>query len=399
MSRKHLNPDQCTACGSCTVHCPVAEAAREYPGPKMVGPAFERFRRLAATGDAALDDCSNCKNCDITCPSGVPVSTLNMLAKAEYYKTHPRKLRDWVLSHGELAAKLSSPAAPLANLGMANPLTRAALKKLGIAADLPLPKYAARTFRQHFRKLRQQPYPDKIILFPGCYINYNDPATGLDFVAVMQANRHEVILPDDLRCCGTPLVANGFLAEAEASAAHNLRQLKKWTDRGYPVAVPCTSCGLTLKREYHELFGLDAAREVAGQIHDADEYLLCLHDDGRLDTAFAPVPGRFLYHAPCHLRAQGIGRPSLELLRLIPGLDIADADAGCCGLSGSYGFKADKAHIARAVGEPLFEKIRGHQPDAVLSECGTCRLQLAHHTGADACHPVSVLAEAYPRRA
>ena len=41
----------------------------------------------------ALDYCSNCKNCDIACPSGVKISTLNMLARAEYCKRHKPALR------------------------------------------------------------------------------------------------------------------------------------------------------------------------------------------------------------------------------------------------------------------------------------------------------------------
>lgn len=394
MNHRLHNPDKCTACGTCTVYCPVAEAAREYPGPKLIGPALERFRRLRAADDASIEYCSNCKNCDITCPSGVPVSTLNMLAKAEYHKTHKRKLRDWLLAHGELMAKLSSPTAAAANIGMANPLTRGALKKLGITADIPLPRYAAKTFVQQFRKLKQQPSADKVVFFPGCYINYNDPATGLDFVAVMQANGFEVIVPTGLKCCGSPLVAGGYLDEALGNARHNARELKKWTDQGYPVLTSCTSCGLMLKQEYQELFDLPEARDVAGHIHDAGEFLLALHDDGKLRIPFAPVPGRFLYHAPCHLRAQGIGRPSLELLALIPGCEVTDADAGCCGIAGSYGFKQEKAHIARAIGERLFQKIRDAKPDAVLSECGTCRLQIAHNTGVATRHPISILRQA-----
>lgn len=395
MNHNQHSPDQCTVCNSCTVFCPVAEATRDYPGPKMVGPAMERFRRLKPEEDTSFEYCSNCKTCDITCPSGVPVSTLNMLAKAEYYKTRKHPLRDWILSHGELMAKLASPLARLANLGMANPLTQAILRQVGVATDIQLPRYATRTFAQQFRKVRQTAGENKVVLFPGCYINYYDPQTGLDFVAVMQANGYEVIVPEDLCCCGSPLVVNGYLDEAWQNAAANIRSLKEWTDRGYPVVACCTSCGLMLKQEYQELFGSEATKELAGNIHDASEFLLGLHEAGKLNTAFKPAAGRFIYHAPCHLRAQGIGRPSLELLALVPGLEVTDADAGCCGISGNYGFKRDKAHIAAAVGRELFARVAAHAGDGVISECGTCRHQIAQRTGAKTYHPLSILRRAY----
>ena len=72
-------------------------------------------------------------------------------------------------------------------------------------------------------------------------------------------------------------------------------------------------------------------------------------DRGELVLPEPGAAGRTLsvvYHAPCHLRAQGMGLPGLELLRRIPGVSVSNANAGCCGISGSYGFKKEKYEIA-----------------------------------------------------
>ena len=391
---KH-HPDSCIACTSCVAHCPVAAAAREFRGPKMTGPMLERFRRFQPGEDEAAIYCSNCKNCDITCPSGVSISTMNLLAKKEYYQAHGRSLRDWLLSHGETMAKLGSPVALLTNWGMANPLSRMVLKKIGLADKMPLPRYAAKTFRRRFKGLRQQPCSDKVVFFPGCFINYNEPQVGLDFVAVMQANGFEVIVPEGLTCCGSPLVVNGYLEEAQSNAENNIRRLKHWVDQGYPVITCCTSCGLMLKQEYQELFCVDGTREVAARLYDAAEFLVELHEQGRLNTGFSSRNEKFLYHPPCHLRAQGIGRPSLHLLRLLPGIEITDADAGCCGVAGNYGFKDDKYEVAMAIGSTLFHKIQCSDVEAVVSDCGTCRLQIKQATGVKTIHPMAVVRHAY----
>lgn len=386
--------DKCTACSSCVAHCPVSAATRRFPGPKMLGPARERFRRINPTEDESLEYCSNCKNCDITCPSGVPVSTINMLARADYYKNKPGRLRDWLLSHGEALAKMAGVSSAMANAGMTNPLSRLIMKKIGLADRLP-PPYAKATFGKRFRALRQRPFPDKAVFFPGCYINYNEPQVGLDLIAVMQMNGYEVIVPDKLRCCGSPLIVNGYLTEARRNAVGNLAALKQWSDKGVPILTACPSCGLMLKQEYRELFELEGVAEVAAHIYDASEFLLELHDRGRLNTAFGTASGRFMYHAPCHLRAQGFGRPSLDLLALLPGIAVEDADAGCCGIAGNYGFKGDKYDIAMDVGAALFQKVKDSGVDAVLSECGTCRWQIAQATGAKTAHPLSILWRAY----
>ena len=56
-----INPDKCIACTTCVVHCPVAEATPKFLGPRMIGPAYERFRLLGLTEDPSLHYCANCK--------------------------------------------------------------------------------------------------------------------------------------------------------------------------------------------------------------------------------------------------------------------------------------------------------------------------------------------------
>ncbi|SMC41018.1 anaerobic glycerol-3-phosphate dehydrogenase subunit C [Sporomusa malonica] len=395
MKKHHYNPDSCTTCTACVVHCPVTQAVREFRGPKLAGPAGERFRLSEDDYDAALEYCSNCKNCDISCPSRVPISTLNMKAKAKYYKTHKQSLRDWILSHGEQMAKMASMTPGLANMGMNNFLSRAIMKRVGISDKAPLPAYASEPFIKQFKKIKQQSFANKVVFYPGCFISFNQPEVGLDVVAVLQANQFEVIVPEEAVCCGSPLVVNGFMDEAEANARKNVAILKKYVELGYSVITACTSCGLMLKQEYQELFEINEQERVAARIYDISEFLLELYDEGRLNTNFVKQAGRYLYHAPCHLRVQGIGRPGLELVKMLPGIEVTDADAGCCGISGNYGFKDDKYDIAMSVGSNLFETIKASGVTSVLSECGTCRLQIAHGAKVKTAHPITIVRKAY----
>ena len=171
MALKHPNPDACIACTTCVVQCPVAQATTNFLGPRMIGPAYERFRLLGLAEEESLHYCANCKNCDIACPQGVPISSLNMMARAEQCRKKRPPLRDWILGHGELMAKLLRYVpAKLKNFGMLNPVTRFALDKLGISAKAPMPAFAEKSFRQQLKKI-WQPHTNKyVVLFPGCYL-------------------------------------------------------------------------------------------------------------------------------------------------------------------------------------------------------------------------------------
>ena len=398
MKKHHNNPDSCTACTSCISHCPVTAATRKFRGPKMVGPALERMRLSSEDIEPSLEYCSNCKNCDMSCPSGVPISTLNMLARAKYFKNRKHSMRDDMLAHGERMAKLAEAipgGAFFANLGMSVGRSLGMMRMVGIADQRPLPAYASESFISQFKKLRQQSFPNKVVFYPGCFINFNEPQVGMDFVAVMQANQYEVIVEEDFVCCGSPLVVTGYLDEAEENAKKNTQLMKKWVDKGYPVITCCTSCGLMLKQEYQELFEIDGVEENAKNLYDVSEFLMMLYDQGKMNTNFGALNETYMYHAPCHLRAQGFGLPALEVMEMVPGLKVDNADAGCCGISGNYGFKADKYDISMAIGEKLFNTIKESGVDTVICDCGTCRMQITHGANVKSIHPMNVLRRAY----
>jgi len=166
---------------------------------------------------------------------------------------------------------------------------------------------------------------------------------------------------------------------------------------GIPIVGTSTSCTLTLKEEAPEL--LDAfdeeSRLVAEQTFDLSEFLLNLHARGELNTGFRPINLRAVYHPPCQYRAHRVGHPSLELLRLIPGLEIVESRAACCGIAGTYGFKVEKYEIAMQVGQPLFEMVRATGGPIAICDSETCRWQITHGSGVPSVHPMELLALAY----
>lgn len=264
---------------------------------------------------------------------------------------------------------------------------------MGISADMTLPSYAKETFHKLFLKRKQFSSKEKVLYYPGCYVTYNTPEVGLKLVDVMEHNGIQVVV-EKFDCCGLPLIANGLLGDAEVLAKRNIEKLQKYLAEGYKILTSCPSCNLTLRTEYQELFNL-TVENLNDSIFDVFEYLELLHQEGRLDTNFTTLEQRFGYHQPCHLKAAGLGVSSNEILGLIPGLEVLDLDAGCCGLSGSYGFKKEKYPISTEIGRNILGSVKVNNINQVLSECGMCQLQIKHLTGLGVYHPLQVLAEAY----
>ena len=139
--------------------------------------------------------------------------------------------------------------------------------------------------------------------------------------------------------------------------------------------------------------------KVAENTHDLGEYLLHLHRIGELQTRFGDLDGRGLYYPPCHQREQEIGMPYLELLALVPGMRTESLQDTfyCCGMAGIMGYKRDFHTASLHIGSRLIAKIKEINPDKLITDCLSCRLQFLQTTSYDVLHPVEILSEAYQR--
>ena len=89
--------------------------------------------------------------------------------------------------------------------------------------------------------------------------------------------------------------------------------------------------------------------------------------------------------------------PYVDLLRLIPGIDLEPVPGGfyCCGLGGIIGFKKESHESSLALGSGLMDKIREMRPDRLVTDCLSCRLQFHQLLPYEVVHPVEVLLESY----
>ena len=392
------NFEQCLKCSICTVYCPVSAVTPLYPGPKQAGPDGERYRlKNKAFFDEALKMCLNCKRCEVACPNDVHIGDIIQAARIKY-STHKPSLRDMMLANTDLVGTMASPFAPIANPVLKLKPMKAVLHGvMGIDKHRTFPDYSSRKFESWFKKEaapEQNQYSKHVSYFHGCYVNYNYPQLGKDFVKVMNAVGYGVHLLEKEKCCGVALIANGMPKQAKRQGEVNMQSMRKAVAQGHAVLTTSSTCTFTMRDEYDHLLGIDN-HYVRDSISLATRFLLQLIEKGEIKLAFKKdYHKRVAYHSACHMERMGWVPYSTRLLRMIPGIDFVMLESQCCGISGTYGFKKENYERSQAIGKGLFDQIDEVNPDCVATDCETCKWQIEMSTGTPVMNPISIIAEA-----
>lgn len=383
--------EHCIRCTICVENCPVFRVQPEFPGPKQAGPDAQRFR---IGREKSMDDwvllCSQCKRCEMACPCGVEPAQIILRVQQRYGMEHPHTPAHLLFANNYYLSALGSMTAPLANRIAATKIGKTILGQMGIATYIPFPKFSFQTLSKE-KKIRNRGNR-KVAFFYGCFINFYRPDIGRKIMRMLQSFSIDVVLPPQW-CCGLPALGNGNLALARTFARKNVASLSNYIDAGYDIVYSCTSCGLCLLQDYQGILEIPEAKKIAENCYDLHEYLLKLIAEREISPVFREVNRSLAYHIPCHLRALRIGYPAADLLKRIPGLDCTILDDACCGLSGSYGFKKTNEGTALQLGERAVSLVRKTGATAIISNCGSCRMQMGGLSGMDAFDPAEILCE------
>jgi Fe-S oxidoreductase len=138
----------------------------------------------------------------------------------------------------------------------------------------------------------------------------------------------------------------------------------------------------------------DEARLVAQQSFLFEEFLLREQAAGRIKMELARNGRKALLHGHCHQKALVGTAPTIAALRMA-GLEVTEADSGCCGMAGSFGFEKEHYELSVAIGNRrLAPAVKAAAADVEIVASGiSCRQQIEHLTGRKAKHPAEVLWE------
>lgn len=442
------------------VMCPSYRATREEVDSTR---GRANILRLAMTGQlgpeglhgeevaAALSLCVGCKACKRECPTGVDMARM----KAEVL--HLRRLGGAVgrsagrsvRREARLAARTRlfaflprwAPAASraaslvpwLANArNRSRALAWAGERALGVAAEVGLPEWSRRPFREEellevaprapcaSDSRTKSPWilseadaelvpgtaadsdSDTAVLFADTFNRYFDAEVVRTAVAVLRAMGTNVVAPGgDWRrplCCGRTFISAGFLDQARDELIRTIDVLAPLVEKGLPVVGLEPSCLLTLRDEAPDLVPGPGARLVAERSLLLDEFLaarIAAAPRRPAEPVHGKAPVTAHVHGHCHQKADGTDGATIEVVHaLTAGVRAVPVASNCCGMAGSFGYEAEHVQLSRAMGElGLLPAVRALPSDDLIVANGfSCRAQIRAATGRRAVHLTEVLA-------
>lgn len=390
--------DTCYGCTLCHTLCPSFVTLFQLMDEHFGDPDALKDNQVKHI----VDQCYQCKLCYPICPYVPPheweIDFPRMMMRSNLVEARQTGVgfADRLFGDTDLVGKLSGLAAPLVNWANRNPFLRCLMEKfLGVHRDRLLPTFHGETFARWIRK--QPPLPkgnakEKAALFYTCTVNYNEPEIGKAAVGVLRKNSIECAVPEQ-QCCGLPFLDVGLMDRAVKKIESNVASLSKAVRQGYKIVVPSASCSYMIKRDYPRFLPTGDSNLVAENTYDLSEYLVKVHERGKLDLGFSEKIGKVRYHQPCHLKAQNIGFKAQELMELIPGAEVSRMQC-CSGHDGSWSVRKENFEASMKVGKPLFKFLKADDA-CTATDCPLSAVQVQQGTGKKPVHPIVVMARAY----
>jgi Fe-S oxidoreductase len=273
---------------------------------------------------------------------------------------------------------------------------------LGIDARRDLPEFARETLVDWFaeRDAVGDPAGDdtesparRVVLYPDLYTNHVQVERGKAAVRVLEALGVDVVVPSVASSGRAPL-SQGMVSTARNHAERVADELDPYLADGRDVVVVEPSDHAMFQREYERLLDTETYDRLAANSYEVLEYVYGLVENGASTEALRNGAGeRVAYHSHCQQRTLGLAAHTAAVLEGC-GFDVTTSDVECCGMAGSFGYKADYYEVSVAVGAELADQFT--TPDTgdrtVVASGTSCLEQLDHLLDRPATHPVELLA-------
>jgi len=347
-----------------------------------------------------LDLCLSCKGCRAECPANVDMARM----KAEFLQHHHNRfgvpLRARIVADFDRFSRWGSLLPQFTNALLEQPWLK---RRFGFHPDRPLPKLALQRFSgqrnaRHSHGIPEQPADLLLVIDP--FSEFYEPGIAAAAVTVLERFGHRVQISPCLSL-GRVEISQGLLHRARKRITDAVEILYPFAASGRPIIGLEPSELLTLRDEAIDLIAGEVIRKKAQAVADRamlfDEFISREQrpaDCPRL--AQNDLPDTLLVHGHCHQKSLVGMQPTLEVLALIPGIDVELIPSGCCGMAGAFGCVTEHYALSQQIAElTLFPAIRRAPERSLIVASGvSCRQQIAGGLGVHARHPAEILAMA-----
>jgi len=304
----------------------------------------------------------------------------------------------------DLFGKWGARLAPLSNWASRLPGNRNLMEGIfGVDRRRDLPPFAAKTLAHAAQKVAPAGRPNRgrVAVFPDIFTNYGSPERGLAAIEVFREVGIEVVLTD-VSADGRASLSQGLIQTAKKQAEKTSRILLKHIREGREIVVIEPSVLAMFRLDNRHFLERNSFEEIRAHSFEAVEYLWRVLQERQLDpqeffsASRHPLGTRLFYHSHCQQKTIGAAEPTESLLRAA-GFDVVTSRVECCGMAGSFGYKKEFYDLSMAVGEDLFNQVRGAELDGglrTLVATGiSCQEQIHAGLQRKVFHPMEVLAK------
>lgn len=203
-------------------------------------------------------------------------------------------------------------------------------------------------------------------------------------------------LPD-----GRAALSQGMIDTARQQALAMAQMLRPYVEKGRPLVVVEPSVlamfRFDLRHFVEDQALLDTLRSISFEPLQlvwkaAQEFGLDLRATFPAETW--EHGSKLFYHSHCQQRTCNAAGETIDVLGAC-GFDVVTSSVECCGMAGSFGYKADYYDLSMAVGEDLFAQVRKAEADggprALVASGVSCHEQLWGGFHQPVYHPVEIL--------
>ncbi|MGZ5051840.1 MAG: (Fe-S)-binding protein [Methylobacter sp.] len=390
--------DECRRCGICVTGCPTFRLFgidEETPRRRLRSLAkLLEDQALEPEELDHLDNCLQCRACELVCPSRMAYGELfdAGLAKLHVKPSWQAKLGLALVMRKQLRQWLLPLLTLYLRSGMQKPLRASGLlDKLNLTTAEGLACEPALTGLSGIYPVKTAKLRGRVALFTGCLAEHFDRDTQLAAINLLNAIGYEVVVPAEQNCCGAMHRHNGLpaqnLIEQNLAAFHALEV--------EAVLYSASGCGAMLASYRGD--DPDISDWFQRSLLDINGFLL---DRWPEDLQLSARSLNVAVHEPCSQRnVLKNGKTVYALLKKIPDLNIEPLpDNGmCCGAGGSYMLThPDNADQLRQMKR---QTIAGCGADCVVSGNFGCSFYLNAERSAEQpklISPLQLLAEVLP---
>jgi len=401
----------CHTCRMCLSYCPsFPDLFARVDGYIAKGKAVGAETLNAEDITSVVDHCFQCKLCYIKCPYTedeghswlLDFPRIALREKALRARRDGVKLQDQFLGEPQLLGEMTAgPQARIANFVNANSLVRKGMEKaVGVSAKFPLPQFATvpfpKWFAEHLAAAENEDLGEngEVVLFATCYLDYNTTGPAIAAVKVLEHNGVRVHQAEGQTCCGMPNLDGGDIPRAQEKARQNVAALIEHARAGRDIVVPGPTCSYMMSKEYEGLLGTEDAKLVASKVVDLMKWIdVNLRRTKKMKREFKNPLGKVALQAPCHLRAQKIAFPSVQILEAT-GAEV-ELIQQCSAVDGTWGMKEQYYQLGRRYAQKLLRDMREAEAKLHVTDCPLSALRIHHELGVEVVHPIEALARAY----